>query len=118
MSRLRLRPSCLGVITIMDLLPDPKGRDEGHEQIVIGNGTAQAVDLKGWDAQDAAGHAYALSGTVPARGSLTITMTQAAMSLNNNGDEVSLVDGIGVTRDRVKYTKDQVRAGQMVEFGK
>ena len=105
-------------VTIIGLLPDPKGKDEGNEQIVIGNGTNQAVSLAGWEAQDAAGHAYSLAGTVPAKGSLTITMTQATMSLNNNGDEVSLIDGKGVVRSRVTYSKAQVRAGQMVRFSR
>ena len=44
-------------------------------------------------------------------------MTQATMSLNNDGDTVMLIDPAGVLRSRVEYTAEHVRVGKWVEFG-
>ena len=79
-------------VEIAALLPNPTGKDEGNEQVVIRNATDTAVDLAGWTLRDRAGNVFALSGTVPARGKLTVTMTEPTMPLNNDGDEVVLID--------------------------
>ena len=102
-------------VAVVGLLPDPVGRDEGHEAVEIGNSTAQPVDLAGWKLRDRAGNEYRLSGNVASKGRLRIVMTKATMSLNNDGDTVLLIDPAGVLRCRVEYTAEQVRAGKWVE---
>ena len=102
----------INAVEIVGLLPDPVGRDEGHEAVEIGNGTAQPVDLAGWRLVDKAGNEYRLAGTVAAKGRLRIVMTAATMPLNNDGDTVMLIDPAGVLRSRVEYTGEQVRAGK------
>ena len=59
---------------------------------------------------------FALSGTVPAKGKLTVTMTNPTMPLNNDGDEIVLIDAGGVVRSRVAYTGLQARAGAWIQF--
>ncbi|NLS97593.1 MAG: hypothetical protein GXX96_36095 [Planctomycetaceae bacterium] len=105
-------------LEVTDLLPDPVGRDEGHEAVEIGNSTDKSVDLGGWKLRDRAGNEYRLAGTVAARGRLRIVMTAATMPLNNDGDTVLLIDPAGVVRCRVEYNADHVRAGNWVEFGR
>jgi endonuclease YncB( thermonuclease family) len=103
-------------VAVVGLLPDPVGRDEGHEAVEIGNSTDQPIDLAGWKLRDRAGNEYRLAGTVVAKRRLRIVMTTATMSLNNDGDTVMLIDPAGVLRSRVEYGKDQVRVGKWVEF--
>ncbi len=47
---------------------------------------------------------------------LVVTMTEATMPLNNDGDNVVLIDADGVGRSRVNYLGSQVKAGVVVEF--
>ena len=94
----------------MALLPGPKGRDEGHEAVEIGNSTDKPVDLAGWKLRDRAGNAYRLTGTVAAKGRLRIVMNPPTMPLNNDGDEVVLLDAAGVAVSRATYTEHQVLA--------
>jgi len=82
-------------VEIAALLPNPDGRDEGNEKVVIRNRTARLVDLKGWRLRDAAGNQFGLSGTVVALGNLEITPNAPSMPLNNDGDEVVLTDLTG-----------------------
>jgi len=66
---------------------------------------------------EGAGHEFGLAGEVPAGGKLAITVVGSMFSLNNDGDDVELVDGVGVVRSRVSYAEDQVRRGEWVEVG-
>lgn len=107
-------PNGVGIVA---LLPNPYGRDDGHEAVEIGNSTAHPVDLAGWKLRDRAGNEYRLAGTVATKGRLKIVMTMATMPLNNDGDTVMLIDPTGVVRCRVEYTREQVRPGTWVGFG-
>jgi micrococcal nuclease len=102
-------------VSIVGLLPDPVGRDAGHEAVEIGNRTDQPVHLAGWKLRDRAGNEYRLAGTVAAKGKLRIVMTTATMPLNNDGDTVLLINATGVVRSRVAYTGEQVRAGIWID---
>ena len=85
----------------------------------VGCNTADAaVDLAGWTLRDRAGNVFKLSGTVPAKRKLTITMSEPTMPLNNDGDEVQLIDGGGTARSRVAYAAEQATAGVWIEFGR
>ena len=74
------------------------------------------VKLDGWKLRDRAANEYPLSGTVAARGKLTVTMTEPSMPLNNNGDEVLLIDAGGVVRSAVAYGGFEARAGSWIKF--
>ncbi len=105
-------------MNIVGLLPDPVGRDAGHEAVEIANSTDQPVDLFGWKLRDRAGNEYRLAGTAVAKGTLRIVMTTATMPLNNDGDTVLLLDATGVVRSRVAYSEDQVGVGTWLELAK
>lgn len=104
-------------VAVVALLPNPNGTDAGHEQVTIGNSTGDPVNLDGWKLIDKAGNVYLLSGRVEAGKSLVVTMTEATMPLNNNGDTVALIDGNGVGVSRVSYAESQARSGAVVKFG-
>ena len=103
-------------VRILSVLPNPDGPDEGREQVTIGNGTAEAVDLTGWMLRDRAGNRFALTDSVPAQQQLTITMREFSMPLNNSGDDVSLLDPQGQVRHHVSYTAAQAASGTVVTF--
>lgn len=104
-------------VDIAALLPNPQGRDEGNEKVIIRNRTARLVDLKGWHLRDLAGNRFRLSGWVDALGRLEITLNPPSMPLNNDGDEVLLIDATGVAVSQAVYGAAQVRSGEWIKFG-
>ena len=109
-------PPPVGALRIHALLPNPDGADEGREQVTLGNGTTEEVNLVGWMLRDRAGNRFVLSGVLPAQQALTITMEVFSMPLNNSGDDVSLIDPQGQVRHHVTYSAVQAASGQVVTF--
>jgi endonuclease/exonuclease/phosphatase family metal-dependent hydrolase len=103
-------------LRIAGLLPDPEGADEGREQVVLENGAAVAVPLRGWKLRDRAGNEYALAGEVAAREAFALTLPAGALPLNNAGDELALISPDGAERQRVRYQAGQVKAGRLIRF--
>ena len=81
------------------------------------NVTGKPVSLLGWSLWDKANHGYGLSGTIPANGRLVITMRISTMSLNNDGDTITLLEG-DTARHQVSYTKKQAGNGAVVKAGR
>jgi len=104
-------------LRILSLLPNPKGKDAGNEQVTLVNVTNKPVSLRGWSLRDKAQHGYGLSGTIPANGRLVITMKSNSMPLNNDGDTIVLVQG-NTSRHTVSYTKKQAGNGAVVKAGR
>ncbi len=109
-------PPATTTLRIAGLLPNPEGTDAGHEQVVLANGTASAVNLQGFKLRDKSHNEFSLSGVVPSGSKLTITMQGNSMPLNNDTDEIQLIDPQGDEKDKVSYTASQVKVGQMIEF--
>jgi len=65
--------------------------------------------MTGWTLNDASGRVWSLSGIgqIPAQQSITIQRNRMAMSLNNNGDTISLIDDTGQLRDQFQYHQSQ-----------
>jgi hypothetical protein len=99
------------------LLPNPRGKDAGNEQVTLVNTSKEAVALGGWFLQDKANNVYGLAGTVAANGQLVITMRSNSMPLNNDGDTITLLEGKTV-RQIVSYRKQQAGDGKVVKAGK
>jgi len=102
-------------LRIAALLPDPEGRDEGHEQVTLACAGA-AVALKGWKLRDRSGNEWALSGSIAAGQQRVLTLPPGAFSLNNKGDEVSLISPAGQEHQRVSYGAGQVKSGKSIVF--
>ena len=110
------QPPDIAEVRIVALLPNPIDRDAGNEQVTIRNDSGTAVDLSGWFLRDRAGNEFALDGMVSAVNQLVITMGDFSMPLNNSGDEVALIDDLGVVRHQVEYAGSQVTAGGVISF--
>ena len=106
-----------GAINILSLLPNPKGKDEGSEQVTLIKNSNKAASLKGWSLRDKARNIFKLSGNIPANGKLTIIMKSNSMPLNNNGDTITLLEGQRA-RQNFMYNKQQAKTGQVVKTGK
>ena len=105
-------------IEIIALLPNPEGKDAGHEQLTIVNSSQETVNLRGWKLVDKAGNVFVLSGAIKPVEELIVIMTEPTMPLNNDGDEIMLMDENGVGRSVVRYSKSQVRSGSVIEFSR
>lgn len=92
-------------LVIENLLPNPVGDDRQLETVTLRNDGGAAVPLAGWALRDEAGRSWSLAGigSIAAGASLTIQRNGQAMSLNNAGDEISLVDSQNVVRDQFRY---------------
>lgn len=92
-------------IIVERILPDPVGADNTQESVTIHNNTSSPVSLQGWVLRDASGRIWNLGGFGQIQGnqSLTITRNGMAMSLNNDGDMIELVDASNVVIDEFRY---------------
>ena len=88
---------------IVRRLPNPHGDDEQLETVTLRNRGASAVPLAGWILRDRSGLTWTLSGTLSPGQSLMFRRSGQAMSLNNAGDEIELIDSNQLERDRFAY---------------
>ena len=106
-----------GVVRIVSLVPNPKGKDAGREQVTLTNTSKKAVTLRSWSLKDKGKNVFNLAGTIKANGQLVITMRSNSMPLNNDGDTITLLEGKTV-RQIVSYRKQQAGDGKVVKAGK
>ena len=104
-------------VRIDSLLPNPKGRDEGNEQVTLFNITGKAVSLRGWSLRDKQKNTYSLSGSIKPKGKLVVTMKNNSMPLNNDGDTITLLEGKTI-RHIFTYNEKQSGAGRVVKTNK
>ncbi len=97
-------------VVIATLLPDPTGTDTEDEEITLQNKGTASVSLAGWVLRDESGRVWALAGLGTLNGgqSRTIRRGGMAMSLNNDGDDIVLLNAAGQEEDRFGYTTSQV----------
>lgn len=89
---------------IKEFLPNPVGADKIGEYIKIFNDGDKAVNLAGWKISDASNKSFALGGTLQPNGELKLLSSQTKITLNNNGETISLFDAKGVLIDKLGYT--------------
>ena len=109
-------PEDVAGVRIISLLPDPEGRDEGHEEVTLRNLGQAAVSLEAWKLRDRAQNEFQLSGQIQGGGELVVTMTTFSMPLNNSGDEVSVFDSSDTLVHKVSYEAAQVARGTVITF--
>ena len=92
-------------IVIEKLLPNPVGSDEVKESVTLRNRGTVEVSISGWSLVDQSGLSWEIKGkvTIKPGSAKVITRNSRPMSLNNSGDQVRLVDAMGVVRDSVGY---------------
>jgi beta-lactamase superfamily II metal-dependent hydrolase len=103
-------PPAPGGVVITRLLPDPvAGPDRTAERVTLRNAGASPADLSAGFLRDAGQRVWSLAGlgTLAGGNSATITREGMAMSLDNDGDTVVLIDGTGQVIDSVTYSASQ-----------
>ena len=104
-----LAPAAGGMV-IAKLLPNPTAAaDRIAERVTLANRGAAGADLSLWFLRDAGGRVWSLTGvgTVAAGGSATLKRQGMAMTLDNDGDTILLVDPEGQVVDSVTYAASQ-----------
>ena len=93
-------------VVIESLLPNPIGNDRMLEEVTVRNSGSTVVSLASWTLRDKSGHAMSLTslGDIAPGQSLTIRRNGMAMSLNNNGDIITLFGPSNQPRDSFSYT--------------
>lgn len=103
-------------ISIISLLADPIGSDRDLEQVELRNNHTASVDLTGWLLRDESGRVWSLTslGTVDSGDTATIIRGAMAMTLNNGGDTIQVVDAAGAVVNEVTY--GAASTGSVVTF--
>lgn len=96
-------------VVIESLLPNPVGDDEQLEEVTLRNKGASVVSLAGWTLRDRQGGTWTLTpvGSLAPNTSVTVRRNGMAMSLNNAGDEITLLDAGQTVRDSFTYSSAQ-----------
>jgi exonuclease III len=98
-------PNPAGSVRIVKLLPDPSGDDRDNEKVWVKNTGAAPVSLSGWKLRDKGGATWDLAplGTLAPGQTKEIQRSGGAMSLNNDGDTIELLDSSAVVVHTVTY---------------
>jgi hypothetical protein len=96
-------------VTIVNILPNPKGKDSGLEYITLKNETKKKLNLKDWiiatDTKNLYNHK--INGNLVLKPGQTIQVTRkiSAFSLNNKKAKIELRYPDGKTASKVSYDK-------------
>jgi competence protein ComEC len=99
-----------GRVVITKLLPDPTAEaDRFGERVTLKNTGTTGVDLNDWFLRGSNGRVWSLSSlaVLGAGTSATVRRNAMAMSLDNDGGTVALVDAAGQVADSVSYPSSQ-----------
>ena len=90
-----------------EVLPSPDGPDAENEWIEIYNQNDFEVNLSGWTIQDTAGKTtiYTINKKIPALGYLVFLRPETKITLNNDGDGLSLINPKGEIIDSISFGK-------------
>lgn len=100
-------PSYPDTIVINELLPDPVGSDTTGEFIELKNTGSTAVELAGWQLDDAAGGSTPFTitaGTLGVGAIRSLSRPETKLALNNGGDTVRVLDPTGAVKASFSYT--------------
>lgn len=105
------------VVVIESLLPDPEGPEREMEEVTLRNKDSSQADMTGWTIRDRSGRIWTLGslGTLSPGQSAAILRHGMPMSLNNAGDEITLLDPNGQQADQFAYTDSQ--EGVLIQTG-
>ncbi|MFC1577638.1 lamin tail domain-containing protein [Thermodesulfobacteriota bacterium] len=96
-------------VVIESLLPNPDGSDRINEEVMLRNDFGSAVSMTGWILEDESGRIWALVslGSINPGQSVAIRRSGMPMSLDNDGDEISLFNASHQLVDRFSYSGSQ-----------
>jgi len=91
-------------LVIASLIPSPIGNDALLESVTLLNKGTTTIPLTGWALRDADGNEMPLSGLIFGGQTLSFPRNNAAITLNNGGDTVTLFAPGNQPRDSFTYT--------------
>jgi|GEM_PF-3326766 hypothetical protein len=101
------------MVYIDSLLPDPVGPDTSSEWIKISNNGVQSESIGGWWLSDNAGSVFRFADPEQIKQGETVELRSTGVSLNNDGDTISLYNRDGVMVDQLGYSESVVE-GEIV----
>lgn len=94
------------MIYIKELLPNPVGSDTEGEWITLINQGGESASLKGWKLGDESGKIFLLNNKeIPPQQELKLQFSETKISLNNNGDAITLYNSDGKQVDELSYAE-------------
>jgi hypothetical protein len=97
------------VVRIVAALVNPTGGAPEKETVTLLNTSPKSINLDGWKIADKMKHKHALSGSLKAGATLTVTLPQS-VQLGNKGGIITLLDKDGLKIHGVSYTQEQAKA--------
>ena len=93
------------LIRIVRVMPNPKGPDQGNEQVELENISRNTIDLNDWTLEDLSKNTFKLTGvSLNARTKIIITITNSSLEMNNTGpEEVYIKDRTTRIHDTLIY---------------
>lgn len=89
---------------ISELFPNPVGKDIEGEWIKIFNDESEEINLYGWKIKDASGKTFVFKESkIKPNEILTLNYKTTKISLNNNGETVSLYNSKAVLIDKAEF---------------
>lgn len=105
-----------GMVRIIAALVNPIGPAPEAETVTLLNTSPKSIDLAGWMIADRQKQKHALTGSLPAGGTVVVALPPH-VQLGNQGGIITLLNEKGLKVDGVSYTKDQVaREGWTIVF--
>lgn len=105
-----------GIVRIIAALANPVGPAPEKEIVTLLNTSPQAVNLTGWQIADRMKNKQVLSGSIPAGGTIAVSLSPN-VQLGNKGGIITLLDAQGLKVDGVSYTGEQAkREGWTIVF--
>lgn len=96
-------------VLINEILPSPTGSDANEEWIEIFNQNETEVDLSGWKITDTVGrittYTFPQGSKISPRGFLVLSRPTTKITLNNDGDGISLIQPNGKILETIIYPK-------------
>ncbi len=94
-------------ITFTEIVPSPEGPDDENEWIEIYSNNEFEIDLSGWVIKDSLGRTteYILSARIPAFSYLILKRPETKITLNNDGDKLTLLNPDKEIIDSVEFGK-------------
>ena len=97
----------LSPILFSEVLPAPEGADSENEWFELYNSNNFSVNLNGWSVKDESGAVktffFGTGDEITANGFLIINRTKSKITLQNNGDGLTLSDPAGKIIDEMSY---------------
>ncbi len=93
-----------GLIVFSELMPNPKGKDNGAEWLELFNNGKTEINLNHWKIKNQRGNEIQLKGKIKGQDWFLVKIKEPGFSLNNQEEKLQLMDGQNKMVAEVSYT--------------